>query len=176
MTPLPPLMRPTGTERLVLPSGRAVAVAKCTPSFRECSGRRRPLGPTYDSKPLLAFEGEAAFAEIVVLASFLSAGWGGAWIDGFHRAAWRGMPAPETRAEIPTLIAARLERIGAADPRARCWDVVVWRGEEILFCEAKRATRDKIRDSQLRWLDSALVNGVAMSQFLIAEWSAHAGA
>ena len=39
--------------------------------------------------------------------------------------------------------------------RGGCFDVYAWRGEQVLFCEAKRQGKDRIRSSQRRWIEAA---------------------
>ena len=41
------------------------------------------------------------------------------------------------------------------------FDVVAWRGSVIKFHELKRTGKDRIRDTQRRWLWAALRSGVA---------------
>ena len=171
MTSFPSQMAPTEYESLALPSGRQVFVGKCTPSFRQWNGDRKRLGPTYDSKPRLELDGCPVFAEVLVLADFLSLGWDGIWVDTFHRSMWKGMPSEQTRATVSETIRTRLECIGAREPKARCWDVVAWQDDQLLFCEVKHSGKDKIRESQLRWVDAALMEGISVSQFLVVEWS-----
>jgi len=57
-----------------------------------------------------------------------------------------------------------------AAPDGRCWDVFCWRRERVLFAEAKRASRDHMRRSQLKWLRAALDLRLPVSAFLIVEW------
>lgn len=40
-------------------------------------------GDTFGGKPLLCHQDRPAFAELVILWSFMEAGWQGAWIDSF---------------------------------------------------------------------------------------------
>ena len=54
--------------------------------------------------------------------------------------------------------------------RRGCWDVFAWRRDEVVFAEAKRMEKDRIRESQRAWLDAALEVGIPLSAFLIVEW------
>lgn len=47
-----------------------------------------------------------------------------------------------------------------------------WRGapDEVVFAESKRRGSDKLRASQLRWLQIALEAGIPLEYFLIVEW------
>ena len=51
-----------------------------------------------------------------------------------------------------------------------CWDIFVWRDDDILFAESKWLEKgDSIRDSQLAWLEAALANGVSSKSFFVYE-------
>lgn len=56
-----------------------------------------------------------------------------------------------------------------------CWDVLAWKGDRIIFTESKRLKRDKIRDTQTRWLDAALRYGLKPENFLVVEWEGEIG-
>ena len=58
-----------------------------------------------------------------------------------------------------------------SEQRVGCFDVYAWRGEQLLFCEAKRQGKDRIRLSQRRWIEAAIFEGVAPDSLLIVEWS-----
>jgi hypothetical protein len=57
---------------------------------------------------------------------------------------------------------------------AGCWDVFAWKGSARLFVDAKWAGKDRIRSTQLRWLENALRAGLTGDCFLIAEWRSKA--
>jgi hypothetical protein len=40
-----------------------------------------------------------------------------------------------------------------------------------LFVELKRKGKDRIRQSQIDWLDHSLQNGLSVDEFLIVEWN-----
>ena len=43
--------------------------------------------------------------------------------------------------------------------------------DEVAFAESKRRGSDKLRLSQVRWLQAALEAGIPLECFLIVEWS-----
>jgi hypothetical protein len=75
---------------------------------------------------------------------------------------------------LPASQAARFDAIRTAAVgrfrSAECWDVFAWRGDEILFIEAKRLRRDRMRVSQHNWLAAAVGIGVPIDAFAVAEW------
>lgn len=91
--------------------------------------------------------------------------------DTYRMKYWVGMPD----AVAPTSLPADKEKL-LASIRANtktsggCWDVFVWRGDQILFLELKRKKRDAIKDTQRRWIDAVL--GIQMDAvgFALVEW------
>jgi hypothetical protein len=66
------ILKPQSRQRILLPSGREIAVAKATPLFRRWAGEAPR--DTFNGKPLLEFNGEMVFAELAILRSFQQAG------------------------------------------------------------------------------------------------------
>jgi hypothetical protein len=48
--------------------------------------------------------------------------------------------------------------------------VFCWRDGAVIFAEAKRKGRDRIRTTQRRWLEASLDAGIPLDSFLIVEW------
>ena len=74
--------------------------------------------------------------------------------------------------EIPAtqrnLISSISEKAGG---RGGCFDVFVWRDDQVLFCESKRQGQDQLRKTQKRWMDGAIAAGVQETSLLVVEWS-----
>lgn len=51
-----------------------------------------------------------------------------------------------------------------------CFDVFAWRDDDVIFCECKRRKHDRLRSSQLKWIDMALNSELESKNFLVAEW------
>jgi hypothetical protein len=58
-----------------------------------------------------------------------------------------------------------------AGARVGCFDVFCWKDDSVVFAESKRAGRDRIRPTQLRWIEAALDSGLEPESLLIVEWS-----
>lgn len=167
---LPPSLVPTTTQLLQLPKAGPVTVAKTTPRFTAWAGSMP--ADTYNGKQVLDYEGREAFAELAILWSLQSAGWEGVWIDTYSGVFRTGYWGSSPVLELPPEMAALLGRIrDAAGSRFGVWDVFCWRESEVLFAESKRAGRDAIRDTQVRWLQGALEIGMLLESFLVVEWS-----
>ena len=165
----PEILTPTDTEVISLPSGREVQIPKTSPLFNIWSGES--IGDRYGGKPLLSFNGQPAFAELVILGTLLSAGWQGVWVDTY-RHKYRTSYYPLNEIVLPSGPQELLNRIyQRASSRNGCWDVFCWKEETYLFAESKRHRRDSIRDTQRKWLEAALEDGLPITSFLIVEWS-----
>jgi hypothetical protein len=160
------VLKPQSSERIVLPSGREITIAKATPLFRKWAGEMPD--DTFNRKPLLDLNGEMVFAELAILRSFQQAGWDGRWIDSFHQRFLTGYWPPVSE-PLPVQQQSILDRIRAkAGGSGGCFDVFCWRGDELLFAESK--WRDRLLPTQTRWLEAALDVGVPTESFLIVQW------
>jgi hypothetical protein len=170
----PPSMEPGVTERIRLSEDRTVEIRKACPRWKLWTGT--PVADTYGGKPILDYAGEPLFAELVILREFEKDGWTGVWVDTYgekHRVAYWGESG---EVQLPPAKEALLERIRkAAGSRHGCFDLLCWKGDMMLFAEAKRRGRDRIRDTQKRWLVAALDVGVPLESLLIVEWSLAGG-
>ena len=160
---------PFDYEKLKLPSGATCCVLKSKLLFSKWNGA--PI-PNYNGKPIVDYEGQPLFAEIVILRMLEAAGWRGFWIDSFGSGGYRS--------DLPHRSVARKD-IGGTPPATRYpngflklgggWDVVAWKGESVIFVESKRKRDDKIRATQLSWLESRLRDGASEDDFILAEWT-----
>ena len=166
----PENLKPTTSEILLLADHREIAVPKAAPCFSPWLGPSP--GDTFGGKTLLDFKGRPAFAELIILWSFLEAGWEGVWVDSFQKRYLRGFWPVPLSGTLPRERDDLLRQIAARTEEARPWDVFCWSAEAVVFAEAKRQKHDSIRLSQKAFLASALDLGLAPSSFLLVEWSA----
>lgn len=137
---------------------------------------------TFGGKALVEVDGRAQVAEVAILRAFEEAGWQGRWVETYAKPAlcpglWRAWQAEGPTAQVHLSIEEawvneHLERIAAANGNtySGCWDVVVWKNDRLLFVESKRAKRDALRDTQLRWREAALRCGCMEGDFVVVEW------
>jgi len=155
-----------------LPSGKVVHVRRDRRLFERWSGTPPDLPKIWASKGFVKYGGRPLLAELAILRSFQRDGWRGVWVNNFgHRTFLTDLPGTGEPVELPTKAAhlfGRIERRNGG--RAGCWDVFAWKGPRVIFAEAKRMNRDRIRPSQLRWLEAALSLGVPVSSFVVVEW------
>ena len=162
-----------GITRVELPSGKSIELPVCHPTFSVWKG----IAPAFDfgKKPVLDLQDKPAFAELVILRLLQADGWEGAWIEtygGIHYL--QDMPTDwklqSGHVAIPAEREALLKRIWEKGRTTACFDVMVWKNDEILFCEAKRKKKDRLTDAQYKFIEGALECGVRPEQFLIVEW------
>jgi hypothetical protein len=165
----PEALLPTTYEDLRLPSGTIVKAPKVVIEFNPWLGKN--ITGTYGGKPILNYKWKPAFAELVVLKLFQDNGWDGVWVDAF-RNKFRTEYWPRNEVELPERQFALMRRISEqAGSGKGCWDVFCWKEDTLIFSEVKHQGHDRIRQTQLKWIDSAIKCGLKQTSFLIVEWS-----
>ncbi|MCE9594705.1 MAG: hypothetical protein K8S98_10980 [Planctomycetes bacterium] len=170
-----------GAERFELPSKETCLVPRVRTTFTPWP---HPITiNTFGNKPVLDASGEQTFAEVAFIRRFQAAGWQARWLETYCApASWpleldRWHPAGIKSRQIapiddPRVVAGLRKIIEHNDGRcAGCWDTVAWRRDEIVFGELKHKGKDRMRDTQRRWLDAALRAGFTVTHFLVVEWS-----
>ncbi len=158
------------SEIIVLPSKDQTQVPKSIITFKAWDGS--PIDDTYGGKALLDYKGTPLFAELVILRMLEEDSWSGAWVDNYRKKFRIGMPDTEVPVALPPERQAILDAIKKINgTMSGCWDIFAWRGSEILFAESKLSGKDRIRSTQIKWLQSALKAGFAAKNFLLVEWS-----
>lgn len=174
-------LQATDLLSLALPQG-TIAVPICRPRFAAYTGFEH--ASTFGGKGLIAVDGRPQFAEVAILRHFEEAGWDGRWVETYpHRKnprLWTEWNAAGLNAQthVPIdagWVNAKLQAIAAANGGyfSGCWDVVAWKGNRLVFAESKKAKRDRLRETQLRWVEAALRCGCAVEDFLVVEWSSN---
>jgi hypothetical protein len=157
-------------ERIPLPSGFWEDLPKATPRFRRWEGEF-PYS-TYGGKPILDLHGEPLYAEFVILALLEVEGWEGVWVNHVHRGAFPRRLTPDpVRILPPSELLDLMERIYDRNgTRSGAFDVLAWKGDSVLFAEAKHGGKDALRPSQKAWVEAALDEGVPLESLLVVEW------
>lgn len=165
---LPEIFAPISTEKIESPAG-AFSVPKCTPVLIQWNGE--PPHDSFGDKAFVAIDGIATFAELAALKIFKKGGWDGVWINSFRSKFHTSYPLAHPPTEIPEMALDILNRIhgNASFPRG-AWDLFCWKNEQVIFVELKRSQKDKIRPTQIKWLERALAAGFTIENFLVVEW------
>lgn len=126
----------------------------------------------YNGKEVVDFRGAPLFAELAILRMYQAQGWKGVWVDSYGKKFRVGLPEKgNTVVSLSPFVARKLNAIMRRNKGlSGCWDVLIWKGRRLRFIEVKRAKRDRIRPSQLKFLAAALRCGISKSGFIIAEW------
>ena len=156
----------------MLPSGQPVEISTMLRSEKPWPGSRPEFPCKVPNKQPLQFGGRPMWAEFILLRLLESDGWAGVWVKNWGgRAFWRnpGEPVelPKTAADVFQRIEQRVAGRGGG-----CWDIFAWCGADVLFIESKKRGRDRLRPTQLTWLEGALAEGMPLSTFAIVEWQA----
>src|ERR1035438_8950065 len=138
----PAQLQPTATERIELPSGKVVRIAKATPVFKLWTGR--PVKDTYGGKAVLSFYRKPQFAELGILRIFERDGWEGVWVDTYRNNKFRTRFWPPNAVALPkdkeSLLNLTYE---TAESEHGCFDVFCWKGRNYIFAESKRVAKTK---------------------------------
>jgi hypothetical protein len=134
-----------------------------------------PLSFTFGGKPVIDRDGTPVFAELAIMLDMRAAGWDAVWTEAFgHLRFWQTMPTSwkaKSDATLPPELQTLIRRIvQKAGNTAACLDVVAWRGDEILFCEAKQHGKDHLTSPQKQFIKGALDCGLTRDNFQMVEW------
>lgn len=137
---------------------------------------------TFGGKTLIDVNGSASFAELAIVDYLKKNGWNARWVETYGRPSmapfmltkWNDVslkeqthvPIRDTEIDETLMSIAKLN----GNKFGGCWDVVAWKNGYILFLEAKRKKRDRIRSSQIDWLKASLAYGLNCNNFIIIQW------
>lgn len=174
----PKLLEPTATDTIATTDGR-IEVPLVHLTFKRWAGK--PIADTWGGKALVDYRDKPMFAELAIMHMAIDSGWQARWIETygmrankpFHFMDWAGRPLiqrPEARI-TDTRILELLDSVATYnDTYYGCWDVLMWKDERSIFVESKRSKADKIRKTQIQWMESAIATGLFADDFLIAQW------
>ena len=104
-------------------------------------------------------------AEIEVTKAFREAGWAARWTDNFRTAP--GCMRPWTQVEnVPRAVLDRLNAIRAASETSKAWDVLAWRGDDVMFVECK-ADNERFTKPELAFIWGANEVGIPLGCFAV---------
>lgn len=156
-------------EIFSLSSDADISIQKYFLHFNEWKGA--PIPNTYNGKAVIDWNGEPVFAELAVLRLFQSHGWEGVWVDSYRRKYRIGLPYVAEPVELPEKQRQLLDSIRAKTERhGGCWDVFVWKDNQVLFIELKRSKKDRVQESQISWLEKSISLSLNSNNFALIEW------
>jgi len=170
---LPKELQPTDKIEIQLSNGTIVNLPAAHPRFSAWKGT--PVSFDYGRKPILNYNKEACFAELVTLRILLDHGWDGVWVETYGGTHYlRSMPqAWDLQSEhisIPQDKEDLLQKIWKTAKTTACFDVLAWHDDKLVFFEAKRKGKDKLTSAQVRFIEGSLACGVLPESLLVVEW------
>ena len=127
---------------------------------------------TYGNKPVLDYKGTPLFAELFALRIFKEKGFNGVWADSYRKTCRTELPEKkEPKITLPDFVKNQLDQINPDNKLSGTWDLILWKENEIRFVELKRKNKDKIRQTQIDFLDRATKYGIPIENFEIFEWT-----
>jgi hypothetical protein len=131
----------------------------------------KPISDVYGNKPVLDFNGLPVFAELYALREFKEKGFDGVWADSFRKKFRTELPEnKEPDFTLPEFVNEKLNKINPNGKLSGTWDLILWKKKELKFVELKRKNKDKIRQTQIDFLERALMVGIGLDNFEIYEW------
>ena len=124
---------------------------------------------TVPNKVAIDLGGVAVYPEFAIIRRLEAAGWGAAWRKNWQGAAfWSDIGAVRA---VPSSVLSKFDAVCRL-AGAGAWDILAWRGDELLFIESKQYGRDKLTANQLRWLEAAIDQGIPEQSFAVYEYVA----
>ena len=130
-----------------------------------------PILDTYGNKPVLDYRGEPLYAELFALRMFWAQGFKGVWADCYRKRYRTELPEKqEEKILLPDFVEEKLASINPNGKMSGIWDLVLWKDGTLKFVELKRKAKDRLRQSQIDFLQRALACGFTTDHFELFEW------
>ena len=170
---IPAELQPDDEFSITLPSGANIALSICHPTFQKWSGADFLF--SYGNKPILNYQNKPVFAELVIARMLIDFGWEAVWVESYGGThflnempnGWKLSPKSIKIPEDKEMI---LKNIWRTAKTTACFDVLAWKDDDILLCEAKNSGKDRLTKPQLKFIEGAITCGVPISSLLIVEW------
>lgn len=170
---IPIELKKYGKINLALPSGKTINLPLYNIFFERWTGKLPNF--SYGNKPFINYKNKPVFAELAILKLFTDVDWDGVWVEtygGIHFLA--SMPndwkLKENSISIPEDKKDLLKNIWKMGNTTACFDILVWKDNNILFCESKHKRKDKLTIAQIKFIEGALQCGIKEESLLIVEW------
>jgi hypothetical protein len=150
-------------------SGDAVGVRAYQRKERRYAGELPANFRSVPNKVAVDWNGTPVYPEFAIIRRLEALGWQATWRKNWHGAAfWHDIGVAS---EMPASVLRVFNSI-AGVAGAGAWDILAWKGDRIMFIESKQYGSDKLTPNQLRWLETALNQGVPIDSFVVFEYRA----
>lgn len=174
----PKLLLPNGIEKFNIDS-KIIEIPKCSVRLKKWEGT---IQDTFGSKPIINHHNKPMFAEFVIVNLLKESGWDARWVGTYGSPKmspiflqeWNGNNIsnqknyPIENEKINQII--HTIALDNNKSYSGCWDIISWKDDQVLFIESKRSKKDKIRNSQIGWLQAVLKNQLSENNLMIFEW------
>lgn len=137
---------------------------------QQLSDIRKNLVKRLRTKTLVTIDNKVLFGELAILKYLHKDGWNGVWTDNYCKCFWSEMPYVDTKpAKLPPHARQLYDMILIKNggKTSGFFDVFAWKADDdYMFLEYK-GKGDRLRDSQLRWIELALSAGIKPEQLVI---------
>jgi len=142
--------------------------------FLKCDCKNKcELPKTYWTKPCVKFGKICGFPELAVLHLYKEKGYRGFWADTFHKKYWQDMQSKFSFDDLDInnkKIVDKIKKINDGNIKG-FWDLIIWKDKKIKFVEVKgMPSKDKLRDTQIKFKDNMLAYGFDNDDFIVMEW------
>lgn len=141
--------------------------------FKKCKNINKNLPSTILNKPFIKFDNICSVPEIVILNRLCKKlNLEGFWVDNFHKKIRYTLDNTENINNLSIKIRNKINKINN-NKISGCWDLILYDkfGKNIKFVEIKRLSKDKMRQSQIKWHNQCKKAGFKNKDFMIIEWA-----
>lgn len=175
----PKFLNPAYDEVFQL-SERQIVIPKGVVQFQKWKGA--PLKESFGGMPVVSVEDRPMFAEVAIMQHLIHYGWETRWILTTNRRNKEPLYFSEWKDELyvnqnhapiaDEKVSEMMKGIAKLNGNSYqgCWDVLAWKGNRILFAEAKRNNKDLTSIAKNNWLAAALASGLTPDNFLLVQW------
>lgn len=142
--------------------------------FSKCKNRSLNKIPrTYSVKPMVRIGDICSFPELAILEYFKRKGYGGFWVDTFHKRYWIDALSMYSFDELKDDYQKIIKEVKMLNDGkiSGCWDLIIWKENKIKFVESKgKPCNDKIRKSQIEFKNRLIGAKFKEEDFIVVEW------
>ncbi|MEZ5026892.1 MAG: hypothetical protein R2739_09980 [Chitinophagales bacterium] len=146
-------------------------ISKISLEFESWNGNN--IKDTYGNKKVINYKNQPVYAELYIVKELKEKYINAVWVDNFRKKFRNELPEINNGIELPQIIKEKFDEIVSRNKtRNGCWDILAWDNKNQLhFYELKESKKDKIRDTQIKWLQSCIELGYKPENFTIIEWN-----
>jgi len=175
----PPTLIPTHEEQYTVEGNNYSIPTILMPPFKHWEGEPLIHDLHKRKENIIDYKGHALFAELVVQDLAEKKPWHSRWIQTYPKSKnpyflvdWVDKPLNKpNRVPLDGYGKKKTEEIAELQGSySRCWDVVAWNDDRLVFYEVKRMGDDTLNPNQISWREAGLSVGLKKDNFVIVQW------